>query len=299
MKQLPLYKKIKLNSPEKVFNYLINTMLPTINNWSYLVDWEKVSKHIKDIEICLNTMNYLIGKKNIHNEFKYLLRKHPEIKHILPVLVACRKDSITLLTSNDENDLQAKEFNFKNLSDEDALNFADRAGLLQLLSSNKIKNLVDYVFGIEVGLDSNARKNRAGKAMEQLMNKHIKKICEKNNIEYLASANKSKVEKQWGIDLPVDKTNRKVDFIIKKDRQLYLIEVNFYSVGGSKLKSTAGEYKNIYNFWKSHNLQFIWITDGWGWKTTQRPLKEAFNELDYILNIKMVLDGVLEYILTN
>ncbi len=299
MKQLPVYKKLQLKSPDKVFNYLMNTMLPTINNWSYLVDWEKVSKHIKDIEICLNTMNYLIGKKNITDEFKYLLKKHPEIKHILPVLVACRKDSITLLTSNDENCLQTKEFNFKNLSDEDALNFADRAGLLQLLSSNKIKNLVDYTFGIEVGLDSNARKNRAGKAMEQLIDKHIKRICKKNNFVYLASATRSKVKKQWGIDLPVDKTNRKVDFIIKKDRQLYLIEVNFYTVGGSKLKSTAGEYKDIYKFWKKHNLQFIWITDGWGWKTTQRPLQEAFNELDYILNVKMLLDGVLEYILTN
>jgi len=274
-------------------------MLPTINNWSYLVDWEKVSKHIKDIEICLNTMNYLIGKKNIAQEFKYLLKKHPEIKHILPVLVACRKDSITLLTSKNQNNLQSKEFNFKNLSDEDALNFADRAGLLQLLSSNKIKNLVDYTFGIEVGLDSNARKNRGGKAMEQLIDKHLQRICKNNNFVYLASATRSKVKKQWGIDLPVDKTNRKVDFIINKDRQLYLIEVNFYSVGGSKLKSTAGEYKYIYKFWKKHNLQFIWITDGWGWKTTQLPLQEAFNELDYILNVKMLLDGVLDYILTN
>ncbi len=91
----------------------MNTMLPTINNWSYLVDWKKVSKHIKDIEICLNTMNYLIGKKNITDEFKYLLKKHPEIKHILPVLVACRKDSITLLTSNDENCLQTKSLILK------------------------------------------------------------------------------------------------------------------------------------------------------------------------------------------
>jgi len=299
MKQLPIYNKLNLNSADKVFNYLINTMMPAIQNWSYLVDWEKVSMHIKDIEICLNTMNYLIGKQNITDEFKYLLQKHPEIKDILPLLVACRKDSITLLTSKEEDNLQPKEFNFKNLSDEDALNFADNSGLLNLLSSNKIKNLVDYVFGIEVGLDSHARKNRAGKAMEQLMNEQLKRICEQNKLEYIVSATKSKVKQQWGLDLPMKKTNREIDIVIKRNQKLYLCEVNFYSGSGSKLKSTAGEYKDINKFWKDRDLQFIWITDGWGWKKTQKPLREAFNKLDYILNVKMVLDGALEYILTN
>jgi len=229
MKQLPIYNKLNLNSADKVFNYLINTMMPAIQNWSYLVDWEKVSTHIKDIEICLNTMNYLIGKQNITDEFIYLLQKHPEIKYILPVLVACRKDSITLLTSKEEDNLQPKEFNFNNISDEDALNFADNSGLLKLLSSNKIKNLVDYVFGIEVGLDSHARKNRAGKAMEQLMNEQLKRICEQNKLEYIVSATKSKVKQQWGLDLPMEKTNREIDIVIKRNQKLYLCEVNFYS----------------------------------------------------------------------
>ena len=128
------------------------------------------------------------------------------------------------------------------------------------------------------------------------MNKHIKKICEKNNLEYLASANKSKVKKQWGIDLPVDKTNRKIDFIIKKDRQLFLCEVNFYSVGGSKLKSTAGEYKNIYNFWKSHNLQFIWITDGIGWHTAKRNLQETFEVLHHLYSLNDLINGTFNLI---
>ena len=96
MKQLPVYKKLQLKSPDKVFNYLMNTMLPTINNWSYLVDWEKVSKHIKDIEICLNTMNYLIGKKNITDEFKYLL----QMKEILFLILLMEAELRVLLLKN-------------------------------------------------------------------------------------------------------------------------------------------------------------------------------------------------------
>lgn len=39
-------------------------------------------------------------------------------------------------------------------------------GLEQIFCNRDIKDLNDFVFGIEVGLDSNARKNRSRKAME-------------------------------------------------------------------------------------------------------------------------------------
>jgi len=34
-----------------------------------------------------------------------------------------------------------------------------------------------------------------------------------------------------------------------------------------------------------------------GWKTAKKPLREAFDEVDYILNLSMLENGVLENII--
>lgn len=98
--------------------------------------------------------------------------------------------------------------------------------------------------------------------------------------------------------LQVDRTDRQFDFAVKKDDTLYLIETNYYGGGGSKLKSTAGEYKALFDFLSRYNYKFIWITDGLGWKSTLKPLREAFDHLEYVLNLKMITSGVLEEILS-
>ena len=72
-----------------------------------------------------------------------------------------------------------------------------------------------------------------------------------------------------------------------------LVETNFYGGGGSKLKATAGEYKNLFNVLKG-KYKFIWITDGYGWKKTALSLCEAFNHNDHVLNLSMLEHGILE-----
>jgi hypothetical protein len=105
------------------------------------------------------------------------------------------------------------------------------------------------------------------------------------------------VKQKWGIDLPVDKSNRRPDFVIYKNNKIYWVETNFYSGGGSKLKSTCGEYKFLFDFCKNNNVNLIWITDGNGWNTCPQPLKETFLHTDYVFNLTMLKDGVLNEIL--
>jgi len=100
------------------------------------------------------------------------------------------------------------------------------------------------------------------------------------------------------LKLSVDKSSRRVDFAINNNNRLFLIETNFYGGGGSKLKSTAGEYKAMFDFWKRDGHNFIWVTDGYGWHKTRLPLQETFNYTDYILNLDMVSRGILEDIVT-
>jgi type II restriction enzyme len=52
--------------------------------------------------------------------------------------------------------------------------FFRESGLRDILADRKISNLSDYVFGIETGLDTNARKNRSGTLMEGIVEDFVR-----------------------------------------------------------------------------------------------------------------------------
>jgi type II restriction enzyme len=81
--------------------------------------------------------------------------------------------------------------------------------------------------------------------------------------------------------------------VINKNGRLYFIETNFYGSSGSKLKSTAIEYIRMNEYWNNQGIEFIWITDGAGWKSTLKPLREYFDEAKYLLNLEMLQKGIL------
>lgn len=305
MNYLSIYKDLLgCSNPDDVFEYLISNLKPSTLIWSYFVNWDKVFNNIKDIEIDLNTLNYLIGKENFDEEFKYLIKKQPSLAQVLPLLVvrdgsSSRKFKILVDYSNKKLSYKDYDFTKKNPTDEDInnyLEFLQHTGFKDLICCKKIKNLVDYMIGVEAGLDSNARKNRGGTIMEDIVEAFISDLCQRNNYSYLKEANAELIKQRYGYDVPVDKSSRRYDFVINTNKELVIIEVNFYSGGGSKLKATAGEYKGLYNVLKD-KYKFIWITDGLGWKTCTRPLRETFDNNDYLVNLDMIEKGFLEKIL--
>lgn len=283
----------------EVFQYFQNTLTDSISVWNYFVDWEKVLRKFNDVEINLNILNYLVGKNDIENEFGLLLQQHPQIISAIPILIACRTTNFQILTDYTSGYFVYKSFNFKRkdslsqLEINDILEFTKNTGVLELFKNKNIKSIPDYVLGIEVGLDSNGRKNRGGTTMEIILGNLISTICQQNNFLLIPQATSQKIQAQWNINVQVDKSNRRFDFAVKNQNNLYLIEANFYSGGGSKLKSTAGEYKTLFDFISRQGHKFIWVTDGLGWKTTLRPLEETFKYIDYTLNLNMVVSGLL------
>lgn len=305
MKELDIYKSIINDTdPVKVFEYLSSTLNDTIKYWDYFVNWNRVLGNVSEYEIELNTLNYLVGKTNIEEEFTKLIEQQPPIIRLVPLLLACRENDIKVITDIEYGNLEYERFTF-HITDKPSkeyinkiCRFAKETGVLELFKTKRLKSVPDYVLGIEVGLDSNARKNRGGTSMEKVIDNLLIPICKKHNLLLMKQASSPKILNQWNINLEVDKTSRRFDFAINKNGKLFLIETNYYSGGGSKLKSTAGEYQSLNEYINKQGHNFIWITDGQGWKSTLRPLQETFNKIDYTLNIKMVLDGVLEYILT-
>jgi len=171
-------------------------------------------------------------------------------------------------------------------------------GLFDLLQNHIINNLYDYVLGVEVGLDSNGRKNRGGHLMEDLVEENIIKAGYVKGVNYFKEMYLNEIEKKWNLNLSELSSNntstKRFDFVIKTNNQVYVIETNFYASGGSKLNETARSYKMLAEESKKvDGLTFIWVTDGIGWKSARRNLEETFNVLDTLYNIDDLEKGIL------
>lgn len=268
--------------------------------WDYFVNWEKVHKNIKPIEKELNLLNILIGKEDVETEVYNLIKEYPQVIKAFPFLIAFRDTKVSMLS--DVTEFLYKDYDFKHrvITDEDCKDltaFFMKSGLGDLVKDKRVKNLVDYVTGVEVGLDSNGRKNRGGTMMENIVETFVKSACDELGYEYITQANAKKIKAHWNIDIQVDKSSRNLDFAINKNGKLYFIECNFYGGGGSKLKSTATEYVKMNEYWNAQSITFIWITDGAGWKSTLKPLREYFDKADYLLNLEMLKNNIFLNIL--
>lgn len=298
----PLCKILQLANDDELFTFINSSFKEKITQWDYFVNWEKVLKNIQSIEKELNLLNYLIGKDNLREEAYKLIAEYPNVIKTFPILLAIRENSLMVLVDTKKFLYQKYNFHTGNLTSSEISGYVDflvNSGIGELIQDRKIKNIVDYVMGVEVGLDSNARKNRGGQLMETLVEEFISNTTEALQLEYIPQATISKIQKKWDIQVEVDKSNRIIDFAINKDGQLFFIETNFYGSSGSKLKATATEYIKMNEYWNQQNIKFIWITDGAGWKSSLNPLREYFDKADYLVNLEMLKKGILKEILIN
>lgn len=298
MKYIEKYKSMGILSENAAFEHLTSTLKDTIRTYDFFVAWGKVLGKVHNIEIALNILNSLIGKEDIESKLKDLITEYPIVVPVIPILIAVRGKSIKI--ADVDGDIMYSFSKSKSYSDDEInkiIHFSKECGLLKILSDKSIKNLVDYTIGVEVGLDTNARKNRSGDVMENLTEIYVKAICEKHGFRYMSQATASKIKQEFGKDISTDKADRRFDFAIDTGNMLYLTEVNYYGSRGSKLKSVAGEFNSLYSLAKNDNTGFIWVTDGEGWLTAKRPLRETFDHTDFVMNIDMIKQGLLEEIL--
>lgn len=272
------------------FNSWLGKMRSSINGYDYYVDFPKVYANVDAIRVELNIMNSLIGSKNIEDDFTRLLAKYPEVLKCVPTLLAVRQSEIY---AQDSEGAFTYDFSRMNCSVEEYITFMKKTGLLDLIANHLINNLVDYALGIETGLDSNGRKNRGGHQMEDLVEAFIKKT----GAEYYKEMYLTDIERKWGVDLSAisaeGTTTKRWDFVVKTPTTIYVIETNFYTAGGSKLNETARSYKMIAEEARQvQGVEFMWITDGGGWRSARRNLEETFNTMTHLYNIDDMENGV-------
>ena len=270
----------------------------SISRYDYYVNFDKVVENVEKYKIELNILNSLIGSKNIEDDFEKIIEKYPETLKCIPVLLAVRGNEIY---AQDEAGAFIYKFDEPSCSMEQYKYFMRKTGLFDLLANHIVNNLIDYVLGVETGLDSNGRKNRGGHQMEDLVESYIEKAGFVREENYFKEMYLADVEKKWDIDLSAlsnqGKARKRFDFVVKTDNMIYAIETNFYggTGGGSKLNETARSYKMLSQEADTiDGFTFVWFTDGIGWKSARGNLRETFEVMDTIYSIDDMENGVMQ-----
>ena len=290
---------------ERDFNTWLSGFRDSIADYGYYIDFEKVHRNVGNIKVELNILNSLIGSKNIEGDFESLMKKYPEVLKCIPLILAVRANEIYC---QDKNGGYLYEFDFGEHSANSHFHykrykyFMRETGLFDLLENHIVNNLVDYVTGVETGLDSNGRKNRGGHLMEDLVESFIQKAGFIKDTNYFKEIYIHQITDKWNIDLSAisnhGKMEKRFDFVVKTPNMIYGIETNFYGSGGSKLNETARSYKTL--AWETEEIDgftFVWFTDGKGWTSARNNLEETFDVMRHIYNIKDLEEGIIKEVL--
>jgi len=270
---------------DKDFKKFLSQLRETNQTLDFFCDFEKIGRNVDDIKLSLCMLNSLIGTSDLNKSVETIWNRDKTAFSVLPILIAVRDEGGKKVLDSLNNIVDIKTF-FGSVGR--VIEFLENTGLADLFRNRTIKDLVDYVFGIETGLDTNARKNRSGHIMENT----VAQIFKDNNIKYRQEIYSS--EWQTITDVLGDDEKR-FDFVIETETKTYLIEVNFYSGGGSKLNEVARSYSDIapkINTVKG--FEFVWITDGIGWKSAKNKLQEAYSIIPRVYNLTDINDFIKE-----
>lgn len=260
---------------EKNFNKFMSQLSETNATLDFYSDFNKIRNNVSEIALSLNSLNFLLGKENLREAVTMLWNRDKKAFDVLDILIATRRKDKKKYIDND-----GKPYLISSLftSIDGVMKFLEETGLSEVFMRKDVKDLVDYVFGVETGLDTNARKNRSGDITETLLHR----ILNNNGIVHRMEVYSSEFPE---IKAVLGEDEKRFDFVIKTKKRTFLIELNFYSGGGSKLNEVARAYRElapIVNGVKGY--EFVWITDGEGWNSAKNKLAEAYNDIPRMYN---------------
>lgn len=265
------------------FEEFMSQLQETNQTLDFFCDFDKISQNVEDIKLSLCMLNSMIGTDDLRKSVETIWNRDKTAFNVMDILIAVRSEGKKKVLDKLGRCVVLDSL-FESV--DGVMEFLESTGLAEIFKSKKIKDLVDYVFGIETGLDTNARKNRSGHVMEGM----VARILEKNGIEFRQEVYSS----EWSaITEVLGDDEKRFDFVVTTASKTYLIEVNFYSGGGSKLNEVARSYSDIAPKINSvSGFEFVWITDGIGWKSAKNKLQEAYSIIPSIYNLTNIKEFI-------
>lgn len=267
----------------KDFSRFISQLQETNQSLDFFCDFSKIAQNVEEIKLSLCILNSLIGATDMRSAVEAIWRRDQTAFKVMDILIAVRSEGKKKVL-NSFGQCVALDTMFNSV--DGVMEYLDNTGLSEVFQQRQVKDLVDYVFGIETGLDTNARKNRSGHVMEGM----VACIFDGYGVKYRQEVYSS----EWpAITRVLGDDEKRFDFVIETPEKIYLIEVNFYSSGGSKLNEVARSYSDIAPKINTvAGFEFVWITDGIGWKSAKNKLQEAYSIIPSIYNLTSISDFI-------
>ena len=269
----------------KDFSKFMSQLQETNQTLDFFCDFDKIAGNVDNIKLSLCMLNSLIGTTNLRKSVETIWDRDKSAFSVMDILIAVRSEGKKVVL-NSAGDCVILDRFFTSV--DGVVEYLEETGLADLFRQRRINDLVDYVFGIETGLDSNARKNRSGHVMEGM----VASIFKKNGIRFTREVYST----EWpNLQRVLGDDEKRFDFVVQTSKKTYLIEVNFYSGGGSKLNEVARSYSEIAPKINSvPGFDFVWITDGLGWRSAKNKLQEAYSIIPSIYNLTNIKDFIQE-----
>lgn len=292
------FQEYKEKSITEKVNYFLKNLSISNREASYYVKWDKIKKQSKEYTNELKKLNQLLGQKNVEEKAEKLFIEDPSVLEAIPILIALRLRTQKVINVMELDGNYNKSFysiNFSNIDLEKIdvyMKFIRDSGLFEFFKNSPINDLRDYIYGVEVGMDTNARKNRSGKVMKDFIQKNIESVCKRLGFKYEFDIKSSQLKKKWNYSINSDKKGRKFNAAIldEKNNELYVIVNDYYGGGGTKPSTVTDGFIELDRSIKKSKDEatFIWITDGLGWNDGVEAFTIAFKKIDYVFNMEMV-----------
>jgi len=301
MADISFYKKhLNISTIDEICKVISDTLIETNYTYDFFVNWTKVTKNRDVFKYEIALLKSLKNSSKPVADCQALLAQYPEVIKVIPILLACRDGLLKVLNSI-ETDLQYKTFDFSKKSYEpkeigDIVDFTKNTGLLDMLCL--MDSATDYLLGVEVGLDTNARKNRSGIFLEKMVTETLQDLSARNpGLVFVEQKSFGYIESRYNINIPTSLRDRKFDYIVINKGKATNIEVNFYSGTGSKPSEIVSSYTDRNRVLTSAGWKFVWLTDGMGWRKMKNPLRVGIENMDYVINTNFLRKGLLEQII--
>jgi type II restriction enzyme len=296
MADLKFYRRqLSISGVDGLCEALCDTFIETNHTYDFFVNWTKVVQNRDTFKYEIALLKSMQNSPSPVADFRRLLERYPEVVKVIPILLACRDGIIKVLNSI-EPDVEYEVFDFSKESYdaeeiEHVVQFTQKTGLLDMLC--QMESTTDYLLGVEVGLDTNARKNRSGLFLEKMVKEVIEDLAGNPDVVCVEQKTFGYIEKKYNVLIPSTLRNRKFDYVVINKGNATNIEVNFYEGTGSKPSEIVSSYINRGEVLSSAGWKFVWLTDGGGWKAMRNPLRVGVENIDYVINAHLLRKGIL------
>lgn len=295
----PYRQAVSVRTEDELVDLFLKTLAVTNRTHDFFVDWKKVQNNVNAVKTEIAILGSIRGSNDFAGDLRLLLRKYPEVSKAIPMLIAVRDLRFSVLEDMEAAN-QYTKYDFSRPPRTDAeleaiVRFCIKTGIDSLVTTVQV--LADYVMGVEVGTDTNARKNRSGSSMEHILFPVMQRLSiAHQGVRVIFEKLFSSLEGSVPFSIPHGLRDRRFDIVVVTAERAFNVETNFYSGGGSKPQEIVDSYINRHRELAQAGWGFVWVTDGEGWRTGENQMRKAFREMDYILNLELVRRGILDCI---